>query len=142
MSRHELEMVLNAGIESAKRMIETCGEFHPFGVRLAGDSAVALVGVRASAEFPKGAALVDQLEREFQESAVSGQLRAAAVCFLADVQFKDGAGTQTAAVFRLAHQDGDTAEVVLPFTLREGAASYGELVALSSRSFTLTPERS
>jgi len=138
MSRQELETLLGAGIEFAKRMIQSHGEFHPFGVKLASDGAVDLVGIHTGEEFPKGAPLVDDLQRTFQDLATEGKIRAAAVCFVAEVLLKDRTSKQTAVVFRLAHQNGEVAEVVLPFAISESAApDYGELVALAPRAFSL-----
>lgn len=114
MSKQDLEMLLGAGIEFAERMIQTHGEFHPFGVKLAPDGVASLVGIHMGLEFPNGALLVEDLQRTFQLLAAEGKIRAAAVCFVGSVLLKDRPAKQTAAVFRLAHQNGETAEVVLP----------------------------
>lgn len=139
MPKDDLELLLGAVLELAKKMIVLHGEFHPFGARLERDETVALVGIHGGEEFPRGSKLVDELQDTFRRLGAEGRIRAAAVCFLADVVLKSDSRKQTAAVCRLAHIDGAAAEVLLPFAAQEGTQPrFRELAAIPPRAFFMT----
>jgi hypothetical protein len=130
MAHPELDQLLNSVLEFAKEMLRKHGEFFPFGSSMNLAGKVTMDGAHTGDEHPPSQELIDLLAQSYAQRAVTGELRAAAIC--ADVRVvRPGKADKTDAIsVGLEHQSGEAFTVFLPYQKKRfGRIRYQELFA-------------
>ncbi len=91
----------------AEKLLESSGEFRPFGARLAAGGQLALIDVAPALDEPSNPLIVDALYATFRLEARAGTIRACAVCWDALVPRQQGGGLMDAIAIGLEHRDGE-----------------------------------
>jgi hypothetical protein len=107
----------------AESMLESAGEFRPFGARLAAGGQLALIDVAPTFEEPSNPLIVDALYATFRLEARAGTIRACAVCWDALIPRHEGGGLMDAIAIGLEHRDADPTIVLCGYE-REPTGDY------------------
>lgn len=130
MTHPDLDELLNVLLPFAQQMLAKQGEFLPFGSSMKIDGTIiANAGYDISAH-PQSQEIIDLMISSFQQSATSGELRAAGIC--CDIRVAPpGMTKKTDAIcVSLEHQSGAAVDVVIPYKKGLfGKLIYGELFA-------------
>ncbi len=133
MAHPDLDLLLNDVLRTAKRRLERSAELVPFGCALGSDGQMLAVssypGEGGSAE-----ASVGLLERALQGQALTGGIRAAAVCREVRIVPPGGTCETHALCARLEHRDGTVLRYFLPYQRAASAYAYGEPFATPAES--------
>jgi hypothetical protein len=139
MPNPDFQEMLDAGLPFVKRMLTEFGEFIPFGVRVPNTGRAELLAGDVGVEHPRSADVMALLEETFKRSAAKRAIRSGAICFMGRVSRPSSDSPVDAAIFRMAHVDGDMLEVFLPYTTsRRGAVSFGDIFASKGAAFKLS----
>jgi len=128
MAHPDLDELLNAVLPFAQQMLSDHGEFFPFGSAMTVDGKIEELAAFTGDERPSSEELIALLTRGLRQKATAGEIRAAAICY--DVRtIPPGHSEKTDAVcVSLEHQDGETADVYLPYKKGWfGKISYGQI---------------
>jgi hypothetical protein len=120
----DLDRLADEALSSAQRLLESYGEFYPFGVRLADGGDVKIVSADpGQGEFPSSQAVLDLL----YESVAATRDGTRAAAFAAPVETEDGDAVRVG----LEHRDGGPAlELLLPYRSEPNTTiEFGELSA-------------
>jgi len=115
MASTDVNELFGAATEFAELMLRTEGEFIPFGVSMATDGSVAMVGGDVGSEHPRSVDVISLLQLNFLEQLLAGTIRAAGICL--DVRvIPPGQDVKSDAIsVRLAHSSGEALEVFVPY---------------------------
>ncbi len=111
--REDLNVLLNALLPFAQQTLEKHGEFFPFGAVLAATGSVEMVGADLGTERPPSTQLIELLRAGFRSRAQEGTIRAAGLCYNANISSPGGA-MQDAMIFDLESPQ-DYARVARPY---------------------------
>jgi hypothetical protein len=108
---------------AAESILQSGGEFRPFGARVAAGGNLALIDVAPALKEPSNPLILDALYATFRLEARAGTIRACAVCWDALVPRETGGGLTDAIAIGLEHRDGDPAIVLFTYE-REPGGDY------------------
>jgi len=115
MAHPDLDILLNALLPFAHKMLDQHGEFYPVGASMALEGKVQLAGAVASEEHPSSTDLISLLEEGFRNLARKRAIRAIAICLDARVVRPGQKEKCDAICVRLEHREGETVEVYQPY---------------------------
>jgi hypothetical protein len=141
MAHPDLEALLAAVLPRARQGLEEHGEFHPLGAAMDQSGQVALVGPSAGATTDEPVVLLEALRAGLRDRALSGDIRAAVVCFDAKVVLPGTRRKQDAVCIHLEHESGECVAVFLPYRKRFFAGiKYGPLLANHLQPHVFAPD--
>jgi len=128
--RDDLDALLDPLIGFAQGQLRKVGEFYPFGCTMAGDGQIALTGAHTGDEHPDSQQVIDLLAGGMRAQALSGEIRAAGICYDTRLRLPQGGSTDAIAM-SLEHALGDRVLVVMPYSKgRFSGFTFGQLVAM------------
>jgi len=128
-AKRQVEMLMNEGLPFAERMLQTEGEFLPFGAVRVHDGPIRVVGLASGTEQPDAADVLERLLKDLRQGAQRREYDAIAV--FANVEIPRPAdGEIIHAVFvGLEHLDGYCADVFFPYSQGENGVELGQSFA-------------
>ncbi len=128
--KDEAEVVMNAGIPFAQKMLTEHAEFYPFGFAMTAMNKVVAVATSATTEHPASQQVIDDLTAAFRAGASSGEYKATAV-FIDVRALPPGKTEKTDAVqVGLEHVSGYCVDVFFPYSRdAKGKVTFGALFA-------------
>jgi hypothetical protein len=115
MASAQVDTLFGAASDFAKEMLAKHKGFHPFGVSMNADGAVAMVAGYTGSEHPPAQEIISVLENAFIAEAKTGAIQAAGICL--DVRVvPPGQNNKTDAIcVRLSSVSGEAVEVFVPY---------------------------
>ena len=130
LERNELDLLLTEGMNLARQLLETSGEFYPFAVVLDRDNLVQHVQAYPD-ETPEVSAVLDHLTHGLRHSVVSDGYRALALVrhvLVTDVEAHTKADAVSVA---LEHSLGHSVQCFVPYSRsEEGEYAFGDVRAV------------
>jgi hypothetical protein len=129
MTHPDLEQIKGMLLRTAQKALSEMGSYYPFGITLSPDSKF------KSEQGPEGKEKMSSLELNnyivelFHQQAASGQLRAAGICAIANMNVvPPGQTEKTKAIYlELEHRSGQSEFLFVPFKKGLfGKVKYGE----------------
>src|SRR5262249_37950279 len=123
--KEQCELLMNAILPFAKRMLGEFGGFNPFGGYLTPEGEVVHVGAvdEEEPEFPKATDLLAIMRENFREMAAKGECKAVAIVFDIVTTLPGSTRKSDAIQVSLEHVDNLSAEVVFPYSIADGQPS-------------------
>lgn len=124
--KSESEMLMNAVLPVAERMLKQYGEFYPYGGCMRLDGSITHIGATdADTDRPKSRDMIFVLKDSFREMASRRECKAVAVVFDVSTTLPNGEKSDAIQV-NIEHADGYSVEVFFPYRLADGELIYGE----------------
>lgn len=128
--KQEAEMLMNAVLPVAEKMLKEHGEFYPYGGCMKLDGTIAHVGATdPDSDRPKSKDLIYVLRSSLQEMAQSRQCKAVAVVFDVAVTLPNSDRKSDAIQVCVEHTEGYSVEVFFPYQIVDDTVVYGETYA-------------
>ncbi len=122
--KQESELLMNAVLPVAERMLKEYGEFFPFGGYMMLDGSIRHIGASDSnTDHPKSRDLLFVLKDSFKEMASRRACKAVALVFDVPVALPDAAEKSDAIQLNIEHAAGYSVEVFFPYRLGDGELS-------------------
>lgn len=112
------EVLMNDLVDFAEKMLNSHGEFHPFGGYLDAQEEVVHVGLSPDSHWASDQLRADALAESFR--LLVGENRPIAFGIVTNVSFNDDAGASDAIRVFLEHVSGYCADIFFHYTLAEG----------------------
>jgi len=133
-AKQEAEMLMNAVLPLAEKMLSQHGEFYPYGGYMKLDGTVIDVGADdLETSHPKSRDLIYILRSSFREMASTNQCKAVAIVFDVAVNLPNSDRKSDAIQICLDHVDGYSAEVFFPYQIVNDEIVYEEIFAQEGR---------
>ena len=133
--KQESEILLNALVPFAEKMLREHGEFYPFGGYMRPDGTIVEVGASdPDTDRPKSKDLIYVLRNSFQELAGRNECKVVALIFDVAVKLPNSDRKSDAIQVSLEHSEGYSAEVFFPYQLVESQVVYGEVFAQQGKA--------
>jgi hypothetical protein len=140
-SQPDLEYLLNALVEFARRMLEENGEFYPFGASLKDDGLIHSAEIDLASEHPSVREVLDALIAAFRDHAQDDAVRAIGICTDAHIAMPDGIRESDAISVQLEHRNGDAIMIFVPYDKPlMGAVRYEPVFAAEGTRVIFTDE--
>jgi hypothetical protein len=124
--KQESEVLMNAVIPVAERMLKEHGEFYPYGGCMRLDGSITHIGTSDSdTDHPRSSDLLFVLKNSFKEMASRRECKAVAVVLAVSVALPNAAEKSDAIQLNIEHADGYSVEVFFPYRLVDGELIYG-----------------
>ena len=125
--KSESEMLMNAVLPVAERMLKQHGEFYPYGGCMSLDGSITQIGAADSdTDRPKSRDLLFVLNDSLRAMASRGECKAIAVVFDVSITLPNSVEKSDAIQVNLEHSGGYSVEVYFPYQLADGELIYGE----------------
>jgi hypothetical protein len=124
--QYESELLLSALVPFAEQMLETYGEFFPFGGAMTADGEIVFVAVEDDTSV-SSQELIDLVRSGFREGAESGEYRATALVFDVVVRHPTSGERSDAIAISLDHSENYSVIVYFPYKLEDGHLHHGWL---------------
>jgi hypothetical protein len=125
--KQEAEMLMNAILPVAEKMLKQYGEFYPYGGFMKLDGSIVHVGAAdPDTDRPKSKDVLYVLWSSFREMAERNECKAVAVAFDISVALPNSGQKSDAIQVSIEHVDGYSVEVFFPYRLTNGELIYGE----------------
>lgn len=126
-SKQEAEVLMNAILPVAEKMLRQYHEFYPYGGCMRPDGSIVQVGAAdQDTDRPRSKDLLYVLWSSFREMAERNECKAVAVVFDASVNLPNSDRRSDAIQVSIEHVDGYSVEVFFPYHLTSGELVYGE----------------
>jgi hypothetical protein len=136
-AREEMDALLDALVEFARKMLVARGAFYPFGAEVAADGRVQMVTADLDEAQPAPTAVLAALLERLADDAAAGEIRAAGTCI--DVRLETA--PSDAIRVDVEHADGGPVRVFLPYVVEApGRVVFGELLAEPGRPIVFHAE--
>jgi len=119
-AKEECEILMNSAVPFAHQMLAQHREFFPYGEAMAADGQIVAIAGDTGEEHPASQAVIDVLEKGFQEGARLGRYKATALVVDMRVVPPGRDVKQDAIAVRLDHRDGYSVVVVFPYSIDAG----------------------
>jgi hypothetical protein len=130
MARHDLNALLGTIMPFAQQMLETRGEFYPFGAVMTLAGEIKHTAASTGEEFPESQDLIDLLVGAFRAQAANNEVKAVGLCLDARTIAPGQTEKTDAICVRLRHSDRESIDVFLPYLKnKSGSISYSGLFA-------------
>lgn len=130
MAHPDLDQLLNTLLPFVQQTLAKYGEFIPFGLSMKIDGTIIANAACNGREHSLSQEIIDLMADGFCQSATSGEIRAAGICY--DVRIvPPGQTKKTDAIcVSLEHQSGNAVDIFIPYKKGWfGKVNYGELFA-------------
>ncbi len=125
--KQESEMLMNAVLPVAERMLKEHGEFYPYGGCMMLDGSITHIGASDSdTEHPKSGDLLFVLKNSFREMASRRECKAVALVFDVSIPLPNAGEKSDAIQLSIEHAEGYSVELFFPYRLADGELFYGE----------------
>lgn len=125
--KRESEILMNAVLPVAERMLKQYGEFYPYGGCMMLDGSITHIGATDSdTDRPKSKDLLFILKDSFREMASRRECKAVAIVSNVSIQLPSLGEKSDAIQVNVEHADGYTVEVFFPYRLANAELTYGE----------------
>jgi hypothetical protein len=130
-AKFESEMLMNAVLPVAERMLKQYGEFYPYGGCMRLDRSITHIGATDSdTDHAKSRDLLFILKDSFREMASRRECKAVAAVFGVSITLPNSDEKSDAIqVKNVEHADGYSVQVFFPYRLADGELIYGETFA-------------
>lgn len=119
-AKEECEDLMNSAVPFARQMLAQHREFFPYGEAMTADGQIVAIAGDTGEEHPASQAVIDVLEKGFQEGARVGRYKATALVVDMRVVPPGKDVKQDAIAVRLDHRDGYSVVVVFPYSIAAG----------------------
>ena len=124
--KDDCNVLLNATLPFAEKMLLHHGEFFPFGAKMLDSGQIVLVEGYDGREHAPSQALIDLLENALREAASGLDMKACAIVYDSRVTLPGGQEKSDAIVVALDHRADYSVEVFFPYTLKDEAVALGD----------------
>lgn len=125
--KQESEMLLNAVLPVAERMLKEHGEFYPYGGCMMLDGSISHVGASdIDTDHPKSGDMLFVLKDWFRELVGRRECKAVAIVFDVSITLPNSGEKRDAIQLNIDHTEGYSAEIFLLYRLADGKVRYGE----------------
>lgn len=128
-AKFECQKLLDAAIPFAEKMLTQHGEFFPYGGALNAKGEYTEIGAYDGDEHPASNDVINLLKRGFIQGAKSGDYRATALVYDVKVSLPNSQDKSDALAVALDHKDSYSVVVYLPYKLKDGKLTYGQIFA-------------
>jgi hypothetical protein len=130
----DAELLVNAILPFAEKMLTQHGEFYPYGGYTTPAGKIIEVGAKEHGEdYPRSKDLLKVLRESFQAMARSGKCKAAAIVFDVSIVIPGSDLKSDAIQISVDHRDGYSADVFYPYQLTNGNVVYGATFAQAGK---------
>lgn len=133
-AKAQCEMLLNATLPFAERMLAEFGEFIPFGAKLSPEGEIISVSGHTGEEHPRSQDVIDLLRSAFVEEADAGDIIATAIAYDVRVPPPGRSEPADAVAIALDHRDSYSVEVFFPYTIDGGHATFNAAFAFAGKT--------
>ena len=138
--KQEAEILMNAVLPVAEKMLKQYGEFYPYGGCMRLDGTIAHIGVTdPDVDHPRSKDLIYVLRTSLQEMAQAKQCTAAALVFAVGIGLPNSDRQSDAIQVCVEHVDGYSVEVFFPYQIVDGAVMYGDTFAQQGKHEVFDP---
>jgi hypothetical protein len=128
--KEQAESLMNSLIPFAKKMLETYGEFYPFGGFIRVDGQIVHAGAQVEGEHhPPSRELMRLLLEGHRQRALAGKIVAAATVYAVTLAATANREKTNAIQVDLDTASGYSAEVFFPYSIEGGHVAYGKIFA-------------
>jgi hypothetical protein len=131
MIQKQFERMYEKGIENLSDRIVLAGGIKPFAVVTDTGDKVKAIRIKQAEEMPPEMAL-EVLRRSLIALVKKGKIGATAIFYTADNPNKDS-NAEKVLVVEMEHIFGPTLAQLVPFTIKDGRAKYGEQVVVNMK---------
>ena len=125
--KEEAEVLMNAILPVAERMLLRYGEFYPYGGYMKPDGTVAHIGANdPDTDRPKSKDLLYVLRSSLREMADGRRCKAVALVFNVSTTLPNSGQKSDAVQLSIEHEGGYSVEIFLPYRVTGGEVVYGE----------------
>jgi hypothetical protein len=125
----ECELLMNAVLPFAEKMLKKDGEFFPYGGVLKSTETIASLAGYDGRERPPSTDVINLLKKGFVDGAKSGEYRATALVYEVRVVVPSSGKKSDAIAVSLNHRANYSVIVYYPYELKKGVLTYGEVFA-------------
>jgi hypothetical protein len=134
-AKQESEVLMNALLPLAEKMLGQYGEFYPYGGYLKPDGTIVDVGASdPDTDHPKSKDLIYILRSSLQDLAGRNECKAVAIVFNVAVRLPNSDRRSDAIQVSLEHSEGYSMEVFFPYQIVENKVVYGETFAQQGKA--------
>ena len=142
----DLDRLYDHGQKLAKQLLESNGEFYPFGISIDLKGELRYVAAQDATALdsahPQSQDLIEILSTEFKRQANNGGIRASGICCDVYVTDPRSPKKQDAIQCHLEHTNGDSVDVFLPYIKAStGRMDYLEAYSTTSQSKIFTKQQ-
>lgn len=127
-STKPLESLVEHAGTFAQLMLDTFGEFYPFGCALHADGVVSTITAFEEEQNPVSQSLIEQLREEVRLATFSGRYAGTAVAYDARVQIRDRNIDSDAVVIEVDQSAEEPAIVFMLYERSAGNIEYGDVL--------------
>jgi hypothetical protein len=129
-AKQDSELLVNAVLPFAERMLREYGEFHPCGGYMTLEGRIVDVGADKDGEdYPRSKDLLAALRKSFRSLARARECKAVALVFNVTITIPGSDRKSDAIQVFVDHSDGYSADIFYPYELVDGEVCYGEMFA-------------
>ena len=133
-TKQDVETLMNEGIDLAKRMLASDGEFYPYGAAMTADGEVLSVAIEGDEDYPASKDVLLDLINHMQRQASIGEYKATAIFYNATMRRNEEDSETDVIAVALDHKDAYSVVVYHPFELTGDDVVYGTLSASRGRN--------
>lgn len=132
--KRDAELLVNAILPFAEKMLTHYGEFYPYGGYTTPEGNIIEVGAEEHGEdYPRSKNLLVILRESFQAMARSGKCKAVALAFDVSIVIPGSTRNSDAIQISVDHRDGYSADIFYPYQLIDGKVVYGIVFAQAGK---------
>lgn len=128
-AKDDAEILLNAVLPFAEKMLSEHSEFYPYGAAMSPDGQIASVAGYDGRERPPSQDIVEPIRREFRKDARNGKYKATAIVYDVLVNVPGSPERIDAIAVAIDHLENHSTIVFFPYAVTDGAVEFGELFA-------------
>ncbi|HEY7641682.1 MAG TPA: hypothetical protein VH814_18270 [Steroidobacteraceae bacterium] len=125
-AKEDVEVLMNALLPFAEKMLAKRGAFYPFGGAMTPDGEIVNIAGYDGWERPSSASLIELLNEAFREDAALGKYKATAVVYDVRVTIPDTTIKSDAIAVALDHRDDYSVIVLFPYSIEKGEVRIRE----------------
>ncbi len=127
--RNDLEVLYNANVPFAQRMLEENGKLGPFAASITTAGKCEYHAIDLGEEFNQGHKLIEFLTKILQDKALQGELRATGICADAFITRPETSTKTDAICLSFEHKRGYYFHIMLPYEkVKPGTVVFGKVL--------------
>jgi hypothetical protein len=135
----ECETLMNSALPFAEQMLKQHGEFFPYGAALNSKGSIVSVAAYEGEERPRSTEVIRLLKQAFVRGASSGEYKATALVYDVKVTLPSSSEKSDAISVSLNHRDSYSIIIVIPYVLKNGQLTLGEVFAQKGEADVFPP---
>lgn len=130
--KEDIEQLIQSGMGLAQHLLQTLGEFFPFGTCLGNDDEVRFAtAFDQASQKPPTEEVLKKIEDGFIQTAEAGEIRAVAIFTDVRVQRPGDAEKADAVQIGVEHREGHCVNVIVPYTVNDGGVNFVDSFTVS-----------